>query len=88
LVSNDCLKIQALKYFVGFKKINNTTITIAELLAHVCLGCGRSWVQIPGRLNLTQACKRFAIASTSTKVAVLPCRRNWTPLTRYTLRRK
>jgi len=38
-----------------------------------CAG-GRSGVQIPDRPNLTQSCKRFATASTSTQVAVLPRR--------------
>jgi len=38
------------------------------------LVCGKSGVQIPDRLNLTQRCKRFATVSTSTQVAVLPWR--------------
>jgi len=43
-----------------------------------------------GRPNLAQRCKRFATASTSTQVAVLPFRyvtQRWAPPTRYTLRR-
>jgi len=37
---------------------------------------GRFGVQIPDRPNLTQRYKRFATASTSTQVAVLPWRYN------------
>jgi len=45
-----------------------------------------------GRPNLTQRCRRFATASTSTQVAVLPWRYDaemgsWAPKTNYTLRR-
>jgi len=36
-----------------------------------CLVCGSSGIQIPGWPNLTQRCKRFTTASTSTQVAVL-----------------
>jgi len=38
------------------------------------LMCERFGVQIPDQPNLTQHCKRFATASTSTNVAVLPWR--------------
>jgi len=42
--------------------------------------CGRSGVQIPGRPNLTQRCKRFANASTSTQVGCcVALSRRWVP---------
>jgi len=36
------------------------------------LVCRKSSIRIPGRPNLTQRCKRYVTASTSTQVAVLP----------------
>jgi len=44
---------------------------MAERLTRAYLLCERLRVCIPDRPNLTQRCKRFTIASTSTQVAVL-----------------
>jgi len=46
------------------------TISSAER-STPCLICGRSRVRNPGPRNLTQRCKQFATASTSTQVFAL-----------------
>jgi len=64
---------QCIEPIISGDRLNFATIYHLQRL-RACLVCERSGVQIPDRPNFTQRCKRFATASTSIQVVVLPWR--------------